>query len=385
MLSRRLPFILAVTVLLQPLVLAQTPSRTGALASLVQPRVPDDPLELITGDAQPVQNAEQRLAAVNLLGRAHTLSNLRAQPYDLKTTFTITGSSSSDGVWNMEDVSPSSGVHRWTTQGPSYSVVTLFTGGIRYSSQPSMAIPLRLMQVRAAIFSNHAVGAHASVRTASATLNGADLNCVLIGQTAPRKQSAGARLWEELEYCADAHSGVLTTWSPAPGVYVLYDYSNALSFHGKVIPGRFTITEAGRTVVEARVESVTDPGSPDPALFDTSTLSQTGVGSLFVHAWHIRMFVPFSVGSTNDTLQTVVVHGMLTPSGELTETEVVASSSASLNQQALDIAAKMQNWHGEDEAQPGATPQQHEIFFTVFAVPATKRSKPPAGGKTGTD
>ena len=370
MVSCRLPFLLAVTVLLQPLVLAQTPSRTAALASLAQPRVPDDPLELTTGEAQPVQNAEQRLAAVNLPGRAHTPANVRAQPYHLKTTFTVSGSSSSDGVWNMEDVFPSSGVYRWTAQGPSYSVVALFTGGIRYSTQPSVALPLRLAQVRAAIFAGHAVGAHASVRTATAALNGADLNCVLIGQTAPRKQSAGARLWEEAEYCADAHSGALTTWSPAPGVYVHYDYSNALSFHGKAIPGGFTITEAGRTVVDARVESVTDPGSPDPALFDPSALSQTGVGSLLAHEWHLRRFAPFAGGRTNVTLQAVVVHGMLTPGGELTETEVVASSSAHLNRQALDLAAKMQNWHGEDEDQPGATPQEHEVFLTVqFAVP----------------
>jgi hypothetical protein len=63
---------------------------------------------------------------------------------------------------------------------------------------------------------------------------------------------------------------------------------------------------------------------------------------------------------------------MLTPGGELTETEVVASSSASLNQPALDLAAKWQHWGGEDEAQPGATPQTHEVFFAVqFVVPGT--------------
>lgn len=370
MLSARSRFVLAVTVLLQPLVFAQAPSRTALFESLTQPRVPDDPLELITGEAQPVQNAEQRAAVVNLLQHAQALSNVRAQAYRLKTALTVNGSSSSDGGWNLEDISPSGGVYRWTAQGPSYSAVNLFTGGLLYSNQPSGGLPLRLAQVRAAIFFNYpAVGVHTSVRTAAAALNGADLNCVLIAPASRAKPSAGGRRWDESEYCVGAHSGVLVTWSPAPGVYVLYDYSNAISFQGKVIPGRFTITEAGQTVVTARVESVTDPGNLDPTLFDPSTLSQTGVGPLMTQPWHVRSFVPYSGASSNVALQAVVVHGMLTPGGELTETEVVASTSASLNQAALDFAAKQQHWRGEDEAQPGATPQAHEVFFTVqFAV-----------------
>jgi hypothetical protein len=367
MFTRCLKLILGAAILIRPLIFAQTPS------SLAQPRTPDDPLELITGEAQPVQDAGQRAAAVNLIKRARALLNARARPpYDLKTTFTVSGLSSFDGAWSMEDISPSKGLYRWTAQGPSYSLVTVFTGGIRYSSQPATAVPLRLMQVRAALFSKHSADSHPSARTASATLNGAELSCVLIGQTKPGRQTAGARLWDEQEYCSDAHSGVLTIWSPAPGVYVHCDYSNALNFHAMVLPGQFTITEAGRTIVEARVESVTGPGSPDPALFDPATLSPTGVGSLLEHAWRLRMSVPFSVVSTNGALQSVVVHGMLTPGGELTETAVVASSSPSLNEQAPAIAASVRHWRAEDdEAQPGATPQQHEVFFTLFAVPAT--------------
>ena len=373
MFTRCLRCILGAFVLLQPLAFAQTPSRTVPFASLAPPRVPEDPLELVAGEAHPVQNAEQRAAAVNLLKRAHALLNVRAEPpYDLKSTFTFTGSSSFDGVWSMEDVSPSKGLYRWTAQGPSYSLVTVFTGGIRYSSQPSTAAPLRLMQVRAALFSSHTIDAHASVRTATSTLNGAELDCVLVGQSAPRGQTAGARLWDEQEYCTDARSGALTTWSPAPGVYVHYDYSSAINFHDHALPGRFTITEAGRTIVEGRVESVTDPGSPDPALFDASALNPTGVGSMLVRAWHFHGFVPYTGDAANATLQMVVVHGVLTAGGELTETEVVASSSAGLNQRALDFAAKHKRWKAEDGDQPGATPQEREIFFTVhMAVPAT--------------
>lgn len=373
MLARCPHVILFVTVSLQ-MVSAQTPSRTAAFGWLAQPRVPDDPLELITGDAQPAQDAGQRATAVNLLERAHKLSYVRPQrPYHFKTTFTVTGTPSSDGIWTMEDIAPAAGLFRWTAQGSSYSVVNLYTGNILYSSQPTGALPLRLAQVREALFYHHeAIGTHTSVRTGTASLNGSSLNCVLIARNTRRKPSASGRLWDEAEYCVDAQSGLLVTWSPAPGVYVLYDNSNALSVDGKLIPSGFTITEAGQTIVTARVESVTDSGSADASLFDRSGLSQTGSGAIMQDPWRVAAFVPYPDASANLALQEVVVHGMRTPGGALTETEVVASTSASLNQSALDLAAKGQGWRGMDEEQPGATPQVREFFFTVrFAVPTT--------------
>jgi len=45
-------------------------------------------MELVTGAPLAVTNAELRMAAVSLLSKAHELSNVRAQPYDLKTSFT---------------------------------------------------------------------------------------------------------------------------------------------------------------------------------------------------------------------------------------------------------------------------------------------------------
>jgi hypothetical protein len=153
-------------------------------------------------------------------------------------------------------------------------------------------------------------------------------------------------------------------------VYVLYDYSSAFNFHGKMIPGGFTTTEAGRNVIEVRVGSVVDPASVDPAVSDPSTLSQTGVGPLMTPPWHIGSPAPKT--GANQTLEAVLVDGMLTPAGELSETEIVASSNTGLNQTALDQAAKQRTWRGEQASQPGATPQSHEVFLLMeFAVPAT--------------
>jgi hypothetical protein len=85
---------------------AQTPK------SLPQPPVPNDPLELVAGDAQPVRDAERRAAATGLPKRAQELSNVRAYAYDLKTTFVSSGAS--QGSWSLEDTSPLHGVYRWT-------------------------------------------------------------------------------------------------------------------------------------------------------------------------------------------------------------------------------------------------------------------------------
>jgi len=337
------------------------------LSAMAQtPRVPEDPLELVSGTAQPVQTAPERADAINLITRARQLTNIRAQPYDLKTTFTSTAPGAPSGVWNLEDMSPSGGVYRWTAQGPSYSVTNLFSGHMLYSSDPSGRMPLRLAQVRAAIFFHFPmIGARASIRTAPASLNGADVTCVLVEHMARIRPAAGGRLWGETEYCVDPKSGLLMTWSPAPGVYVDYDYSTGAKFHGISIPGKFTISEAGQMVIEARTEGITDPKGLDPSLFDPARLTETGVGSLMSQPWQIRSIVPnFPAGA-----QAVVVHGLVTPSGELTEAEVVASSDAALNQAALEHAARIRNWTPADGDQPGATPQSHEVFITVQFMP----------------
>lgn len=348
------------------LALSQTVANAQArsiLANLPQPPVPSDPLEVAATNAVPVEDATQRITAVNVLADARALSNVRAQPYDLKTNFVAFGSSSSDGSWQLEDISPSRGLYRWTAQGPSYSVVNLYSKGMLYSNQSS-AIPLRLAQVRSAIFFNHPVaGPRASLRMASGSINGSEVTCVLVTHI-PVKGSAGGRRWDESESCVDAKSGVLVTYSPLPGLYILYDYSNAIHFEDKLIPGKFTITQAGQTVIEGHTLSVTDPANLDHSLFEPAGLNPIGVGALMTPAWNVRTTEISPQGDSNEPLGIVILHGMVSPGGHLGDIEVLASSNASLNQKALSEAANWQNWRAEDD-QPGATPQSHEVFFTV--------------------
>jgi hypothetical protein len=338
---------------------------------LPRPAVPADPLELVTSAAQTVQTPEQRLAATALLTKARELSNIRAQPYYLKTVFTSAGNLPSDGSWTLEDISPGRGVYRWSAQGPGYSVVNLYPSSTRemvYSSQPGAAIPLRLAQVRAAIFFvNPPMGPQASVRVGAGYLNGAPQSCVMTVTGAGGRMFSGPRNWEEEEYCVDSNTGLLSTYSPAPGLYVRYDYTAAKQFHGKIIPGSFTITEAGRTILEARSESATDPPSAQSALFSTAGLTAAGVGRVMNGGGiRSRSFIPLMNPLTKPAsgVQVVVLHGNLSPDGRLNETEILASTDSSLNQTALERAS-LQMKVRLGGSQPGATPQSQEVFFTM--------------------
>ena len=367
MLTLRYSIVLG-TVLLQAPLVAQVARVARTLPPLAQPPVPSDPLELVAGNAQPVQDVSQRAEIINLLLNAHRHSNVRAQPYDLKTTFTASGSSSSSGTWQLEDMS-AAGFYRWTAQGPSYSAVNLQSNRIMYSNQPTNSLPLRLLQVREAIFySEPMVGPRASLRTATGNVNGVDVVCALISHNAPASGQTGGRRWDEEEYCVDPKAGTLMTYSLAPGLYVQYDYSKALQFHGKLIANRFTITQAGQTVVEAQTESVTDPPN-NPAAFQTAGLNQIGVGPVMSAPWHVRAMRPSPAGAPGGTEQIVVLHGMQSPDGQLTEVELLASSDASLNEPALATASKWVGGMMGQEPEPGATPQSHEVLMTVQYSP----------------
>ncbi|HUI78808.1 MAG TPA: hypothetical protein VLY24_12855 [Bryobacteraceae bacterium] len=371
--SQRRLVSLLVTIALPAIAAAQTialRSPRAVFESMTKPPVPADPLELVMTDAQTVATPEQRQAVTALLDKARAHSNVRAHPYHLKTNFTSYGSSSSDGAWSLEDTSPARKVYRWTAQGPNYSVIDLYNDNLLYSNQPAGTIPLRLTQVREAIFFIYPnFGPYASLRTATGFLNGVTLECVLGVQGAVGRTFSGGRDWEESEYCVDPQQNLLITYSPAPGLYVHYDYTNAINFHGTVVPGAFMITEAGRPVIDAKTESVIDPSGLNPALFAPSGLSSIGVGSVMTQPERVRSLsgMGSAPANGNANIDVVEVIAVSSPEGQLSEPEVLASSNTSLNQTALERA---QNWHNGRQTQSGATPQSHEVIFTFqFVTP----------------
>jgi hypothetical protein len=360
--------------------LAQTPPATVRAAldfrTIPRPQVPADVLELVTRDAQPVQDAQQRIAAISLLNKARDLSNVRAQPYDLRTSFSTSGGPGPDGNWMLEDTARGR-AYRWTADGPNYSAINLYpdsTANGLYGNQPAGLLPLRLMQVRAAIFFKYPmIGPQASVRTATGSLNGAEQRCLLIVSGAGNRSFAGGRNWEESEYCVDAQSGLLTTYSPVPGLYVQYDYSSAIRFHNKFIPASFIISEGGRTVAQARTIRVTDPPASTDAMFSPGGLVPLGAGRAMNPGFNIPIVMPapgrpFPDSSDNALIQVVTLHGNFSGEGRLSEVEVLASTDPALNQAALDRANTMTQ--SRAHGQPGATPQSSEVILTFeFVTP----------------
>lgn len=362
--------------LLTPRAPAQSTSARPHFDQLAEPPVPSDPLELVPGDAQPVTDAAQRAQIIDMLEKAHANSNVRAQPYDLKTTFTVSGSLSA-GEWTMEDTAAGKGHYRWTIQGAGFSEVNMNINRLFYSSQPAGTLPLRVIQVREAVFSSPPlIGPYATLRTANATLNGVNLVCALIEHMAGVVATAGPRRWEEQEYCVDPNAGTLATFSEVAGVYVHYDYSRGLQFHGKLIWNGFTITQAGQTIIQAQTESITDPVN-DPAAFQTAGLNQIGAGGIMsMSPSRARLMQPLPAGAQSAAMQVVELHALISPTGGVSDAEVLASSDPSLNQSALEFAANWQPFIGP-ESQNGATPQSHELIFTFqyFNAPSAQSTQ----------
>ena len=335
--------------------------------NLSEPAIPADPLEFVTGDAQVVTTAEARAQILALLNRAHALSNIRSGAYDLKSTVTSFGSGSNEGSWQLEDTSPAPGFYRWTVQGPTYSATNLYNNQLLYSNHPAGAAPLRLQQVRTAIFFaflNTAFQRSALIRAAGATYSGRRITCVLLSGMNPPPLDRG-RLWEETEYCIDRSSGLLLTYSAAPGSYVLYDYSKTLQLNGSVIPTKITITEAGTPTVEAQLQSLTTPAHASVAAFTPPAgATPIGAGPLMAAPSRFPIFIAEKRGTPGSSVQPVIVHGVMNPEGRIVETEIAQTSNPSLNQRALSV---VQQWQGRSTA-PGATPLQREVFVNVKFV-----------------
>ncbi len=348
-------------------------------SQIPRPPVPADPMELVTGEAQPVQDAQQRIAAIGLLEKAHSLSNVRAQPYDLKSSFIAYGGLASDGNWMLEDTARGR-KYRWSANGPNYSAVNLYPEGTLnglYSNHASGVLPLRLLQVRSAIFFIYPTpGPQASIRTATGFLNGELQNCVLIVIGAGSRVFSGGRNWEESEYCVSSATGLLSQYSPVPGMFVRYDYSSGIRFHDRFIPTAFSIFENGRTVAEARTVSVTDPPAATDPAFDTAGLTPVGSGRAMNPGGNVAMVIPapgqqLTGVNANTAMQVVSLHGDIAGDGHLSEIEILTSTDPALNQAAVDRAAAMAQ--ARVPAQPGATRQSSEIFLTFEFISSSGR------------
>lgn len=356
--SRAVLWWTAIAGALLPVAFAQDVPKNGV--------VPRDPLELITGTASAVEGVA-RTGALRLLEGARNSYALRTagRAYDLKVRFTVdsAGQTDYDGAWQMEDVfDPAKGL-RWTATGPgNYSITRISVNGMLYGEETGSYIPLRLHEVRAALFDPIPSPANAnrsSLRTLNAQYRGTPLTCILLSAAANTAVTAAGRRWNETEECIDPQSGLLRTHSQVPGRYYAYDYTDGPQFAGRTLPRTVIVTEAGRTVTTIRIDSLKVLSNADPALFvPTEEMKARGRPPGMGGAQRITRILGRGA-SAGASAQTVCVFGVVTPSGQVVEAHSL--QPANPNSEAAVDAVRQMNF--ARPALPGTLPEQHFIFI----------------------
>jgi len=291
--------------------------------------IPADSYELATGATLVPESPEQRAFILGLLEKARQNTDLHAPatpPFALKVSFTASGGSVETGSGEMEEDWQSPNVWRWSARMGAYAQVRIGRNGAAYDQNAGVPLPLRLHLLRSAIFwPVKAFSPAALLRFAAAKWQGADTACTLISGARGDLTPTPGRRWVESEYCVDAASGLLRTYSEAPGIYVVYDYQDALRFHGRVMPRTITIVEAGRTVLTARLENLQDLAADDSLFTVTPQMAAQGPGITVAPPIRFPMDAPES-GVARGAVQPVIVLAEIGSDGKVLEAELLEDS-----------------------------------------------------------
>ena len=304
--------------------------------------VPPDSFELVTGATQVPSTPEERSAVLALMERARQNGDLHAAgsaAYTMRVTFNASGNVLATGAGEMEETWFSPANARWTAHLGDFSLDRIFSSGRVFDDKIADFIPIRLQTLRSAIFwpINFQQG-HTLIRTAVVTWKGKELTCALIsGEMADPSPTPGRR-WEEREFCIENKTGLLQILSDAPGVYVLFDYANALHFHGRVLPSQFKVVEGGNTVLESHLESIADAISGPDSLTPSAQMKTNGPGPLLGGTMRFPRMVPVAPGAA--TVQPVIVHAILDRHGKVGDAELVGNPDSALGQSALEFVKR---------------------------------------------
>lgn len=327
--------------------------------------VPSDPHELVSGTIKVLDETDQRATVLGLIERARQNSDLHApagHPFDLKISFEAAGDVAQTGPGQMEEIWLEPFKWRWTSTFGSYTDTRLMVGRM-YDENPTF-LPLRLQMARSTIFWPIHTMPNDLLRIAPGTWNGSPVMCVLSSMPRWEAAKSAGRSWEESEFCIDTKSGLLQTYSVAPGMYAVYDYTNPVQFHASTFPRTITIYASGAVVLKIRVDSLTDPGQVDPAVFQpTPKMASQGTGPIIAGQFHF--IVPGGASSTLSTeIQPVIVHALLDPEGKVEEAEALQTTNSTLASAAV---AKVKNSTYMPQQQGRAL--QREAFIDVRFVP----------------
>lgn len=347
-----------------PAARSQTQSLKSTAATATLAPVPDSPLEMVTQPARVLTSQDERAAALALFDHARQNLSLRngVPAFQMKVSFMSSGQTQFEGDGSMEDIS-AGGRWRWTAQIGSSSQTHLSPGGgVVYSTNPHDPIPMRVQMVRSALLAPIAFNLGADViRTAEVMHDGKELTCMLLSSSAPYPNAP--RQWFETEYCMDADSGLLRTWSEAPGIYIDYNYADAIHFAGRTIPRDITVTEGNEAILQIHVNSLEPAVGLMLSMF-APTRSMLADGPAFV-IYGPRRFPMRGDGAEESEatrVQPVIVHATLSNAdGHVLEAEALPGSDPALAQQAVDLVEKTSF---------PANGMQQEVFVNVkYHVP----------------
>jgi hypothetical protein len=327
--------------------------------------LPSDPLELVTGPAQSLNDPARRTLVLSLLEGVRQNNGMHTAggaPFAMKVSFESSGASHYMGSGEVDETWMNGRTWHWSAHLADYSIHRIFYEGAPYDEKSKGPIPLRIKMVREAVFWPVSGQFGASyLRVASARWEGVDVICVLQsrGSGAASNDEPG-RHWEEREFCIDPKSGFLRTYSEAPGIYTIYNYDETLKFHGRTLARSIYVVQGGETVLQIHLDSIADP-QPTPSEF-TPSQEALARGPGTIMAAPVRMWVEDDQLPGQNGIQPVMVHALLNDKGKVLDAELLDRNSP-LGNDAL-VFVKMKDFPSGYKGD-----REREAFIEVKFVP----------------
>src|SRR5271167_4489797 len=338
-------------------------------ATLLHAQVPVEPVEMVTTSAHPFDSATERATVLGLLERARqniSLYGPGSTPFVLHLTFNASGEVRYTGEGELTEHYVAMGRTRWTARLADYSQDRLFLGRQMFDQNPG-PVPLRLQMVGAVFNPMPGNWAHRAIRLAGVTWKGRELMCVLLAGN-NSTLDPGPRRWDETEFCVDKGSGLLQTYSPAPGLYAAYNYQDAVRLNDRTLPREITFSEQGTPVLQIRIESLTAFVATENVFAPSPEMrSHQDTGPMLL-APPLRLVrdIALAPGSTSQ-VQSVIVHASVDPTGKVLEAEALSASQPEDVQPAL-AAIQQADLSSHLEAD---SRQQRQAFIYVRFVPGS--------------
>ena len=362
-------FAIALLIFLTSSVLAQNRLPTASL--------PFDPLELATGPAKLLDTPKLRALVLGLVEQArqnNAMHTAGSAPFDLKVSFTSSGESRYTGSGDLEETWMSGRVWRWSAHLADFSIERIFYHGYAFDEKSRGPVPLRMHMVRAAVFWPVSGNfAPAYLRVATAKWDGDEVMCVLRSRGPDEEEVAtqdsdvvekSGRTWGEREYCIDPKTGLLRTYSEAPGIYTVYDYNDVtLHFHGRTLARQISVVEGGVPILKIHLDGIEDPHvAADPNLFvPTRHMLDAGPQPTISGVFRFSQFAPG--GGRTAVIQPVIVVATINDKGTIEDAEVPPNIDPNLREAALRLVRQT------TYAQNQGMPHQRLAYINVKFAP----------------